>query len=300
MSWQKTILNPWLRWTERTQLARAQEPEKLRRSFEIKARLFFHGPRGMETNWEDIGNTRALRVGGPWVKQDEVVLYFHGGGYVFGSPKVYDAMLGQLSKRLGADAVLVEYPLSPENPYPAALKTARAAYDGLLAQGYRPDQIVMGGDSAGGNLVLVLLAQLLRDKTPLPAGVFALSPLTDLTYSGASFCVNASRDVVLPAERAKDMSEMYLDGHDPADPMVSPVNADFTGAPPVWVNVGDTEILLDDARRVVKAMQGQGVDVQMTIARDLPHVWTLFHNVLPEARDTLDELAAWIRPLLRL
>lgn len=294
MSWQRPILNRWLRLTERTSLARAVEPEKLRRAFELKAKLFFHGPRGMEVTEETLGDMDGLRVGGPWVESGNVILYFHGGGYIFGSPNVYKSMLANLSKRTGMDAVLPVYPLSPEHPYPAALNAARAAYDAMLAQGYRPEQIVMGGDSAGGNLVLALLLQLLRDAAPVPAGVFAFSPITDLTFSGASASVNAARDVVLPIERAADMAEMFLAGQAPTDPMISPVFAEFKGAPPVWMCVGDTEILLDDTRRVVQRMQAQDVAVEMHIERDLPHVWPLFHNLLPEAGATLDQLAGWL------
>jgi acetyl esterase/lipase len=294
MSWQKTLLNPCLRWIERSHMARAKDPDKLRRSLELKARMFFHGPRGMDTKWDNVGGVEALRVSGTWVENDNILLYFHGGGYVFGSPKIYDAMLGHLSKRVGAEAILPKYPLSPETKFPAALNTARAAYDGVRAQGYRPEQIIIGGDSAGGNLALALLAQLLRDGAATPAGAFAFSPVTDMTYSGASISVNASRDVILPAERVVEMAQMFLDGHDPLDPLVSPIHADFTGAPPAWITVGDTEILLDDTRRIVNVMQKQGVDAQMHIERDLPHVWPLFHNILPESRATLDKLADWI------
>jgi monoterpene epsilon-lactone hydrolase len=170
----------------------------------------------------------------------------------------------------------------------------RAAYDDLLVQGYRSAQIVFGGDSAGGNLVLALLAQLLQDGAELPAGVFAFSPLTDLTFSGASFQVNADADVILPAGRAAEMMDYYLDGADPTLPLVSPLFADFSGAPSVWLTVGNTEILLDDTRRLVANMSNQGVDAQMHIEHDLPHVWLIFHNVLPEARTTLDGLAGWI------
>jgi monoterpene epsilon-lactone hydrolase len=203
-------------------------------------------------------------------------------------------MVAQLAKRVGCEAILPVYPLSPENVFPASLNTLRAAYDDLLAQGYRSSQVIIGGDSAGGNLVLALLAQLLQEAADVPAGVFAFSPLTDLTFSGASFQVNADADVILPADRAAEMMDYYLDGADPALPLASPLFADFTGAPSVWLTVGDTEILLDDTRRLVANMSKQGVDVQMHIERDLPHVWPIFHNVLPEARMTLDGLAEWI------
>lgn len=294
MSWQKSILNPFLRAVEKRQMANVKGPSTLRKSFELKSKLFFHAPRGTTMDWIDLGGSQALRIGGDTLDPERVILYFHGGGHVFGSPKTHSAMLAQLAKRVGCEAILPVYPLSPENVFPASLDVLRAVYDGLLAQGMRGGQIVVGGDSAGGNLAMSLLAQLLRDGADLPAGVFAFSPLTDMTYSGASFQFNADADVILPAERATEMAQMYLDGHVALDPFVSPIFADFAGAPPVWLTVGDTEILLDDTRRLAANMQKQGVDAQMHIERDLPHVWPIFHNILPEARTTLDGLARWI------
>tara|TARA_B110000208_G_scaffold121385_1_gene148217 strand:- start:782 stop:1696 length:915 start_codon:yes stop_codon:yes gene_type:complete len=294
MSWWQKLLNPGLKLIEKRHMANAKGPETLRKAFEFKAKFFFHAPRGTTMDWFDLGGTKALRIDGDALNPERVILYIHGGGHVFGSPKTHSAMLAQLAKRVGCEAILPVYPLSPEGVYPKSLNTIRAVYDGLLDQGMSASQIVIGGDSAGGNLALALLAQLLVDKADMPAGVFAFSPLTDMTYSGASFQTNAVADVILPAERAAEMAQMYLDGHDAMDPLASPLFADFAGAPPVWLTVGDTEILLDDTRRLYANMKKQGVDVQMHIEHDLPHVWPIFHHLLPEARATLDGLAGWI------
>lgn len=294
MSWQSVLLNPTLRLVEKRQFERAQDPRALRRSFERKAKILFHPPRGVEFDWVELGNSKTLRIGGDALSPERVIMYVHGGAHVFGSPQTHSAMLAQLAVRVGCEAVLPVYPLAPESLFPSSIDALRGSYDALLEQGWRGAQIVLGGDSAGGNLALGLLAQLLGDKAELPAGVFCFSALTDMTYSGASFTVNASVEAVLPAQRAAQMAEWYLDGHDPKDPFASPLWADFTGAPPVWLTVGDTEILLDDTRRIFTSMKKQGVDVQMHIERDLPHVWPLFHNILPEARATLDGLAGWI------
>lgn len=200
-------------------------------------------------------------------------------------------MVAALAKRAAARAVLPRYPLAPEHPFPAALNHAMAAYRASREQSGR---VVIGGDSAGGGLALALLAQLLANGEPTPDAVFAFSPLTDMTFSGTSFQKNAEADVILPAERAQDMARMYLNGEDPLSPLVSPLLADFTGGPPVWITAGDTEILLDDSRRIVERMQTQGVPVTYVEKTDLPHVWPLFHNILPEARSTMNNLAAWI------
>ncbi len=294
MSWQARVLNPYLRLTEKTHLDRAKEPSDLRRSFERKARLLFHGPRGTNMTWCPCGSDEALHVTPTGADPEKVILYLHGGGYVFGSPDTHSAMLASLAKRAGGKAILPRYPLAPEHSAPAALDQAWACYQDCLSQGISPNRIVMGGDSAGGGLVLALLARLLSEGVETPAGVFAFSPLTDMTFSGASFQSNARADVVLPARRAAEMAGMYLAGRDPAAPDVSPLFADFTGAPDLWLTVGDTEILLDDTRRLAARLTAQNVPVQLHVERDLPHVWPIFHNTLPEARATLDTLAAWI------
>jgi acetyl esterase/lipase len=295
MSWQARLLNPWLRLTEKTHLARARDPRALRRSFEIKARVFFHAPFGTRMAWRTLGTGRALEVTPRGPAGGLTILYFHGGGYVFGSPRTHAAMLATLARRAGAVAILPEYPLAPEAPFPAALDRALDAYHACLADGADPAHLVLGGDSAGGGLVLALLARLIADGAPLPAGVFAFSPLTDLRYSGDSFTANARADVVLPAARAADMVTMYLAGHSPDDPGASPLYADFTGAGPVWLAVGDTEILLDDSRRMADRLAAQAVPVTLTVEADLPHVWPIFHNILPEGRATLEALSVWIR-----
>lgn len=125
--------------------------------------------------------------------------------------------------------------------------------------------------------------------------MFAFSPLTDLTFRGKSFVQNAEVEAVLAAERGAEMIGLYLGDHAGADPAVSPLYAGFKGGPPAWVTVGDTEILLDDARRIVTKLEGDGVDATLVVEHDLPHVWPIFHNVLPEARKTLNELGIWIR-----
>lgn len=155
----------------------------------------------------------------------------------------------------------------------------------------------LGGDSAGGGLALSLTLEILKAGLPRPRGLFLFSPLTDLTFSGASFAANARADVMLPAPRANDMAGMYLQGTDPRDPRALPLFGDFTGAPPVWVTAGTTEILLDDTRRLAKRLAAQGVGVTCRIGHDLPHVRPIFQGFLPEARQTLDDLAGWLTDL---
>ena len=295
MSLARPLLNTWLRFTEKPQLRRASDPDALRRSFETKAKLFFHAPAGTDRRVARVGSIDGLEIRRDQHTDQALVLYFHGGGYIFGSPATHAAMLARFCKEARVRAFLPDYRKAPEHPFPAALDDALEVYDELLAQG--EERIILGGDSAGGGLALALLGQLIATKRALPSGLFAFSPLTDLSFSSASLRENAQSEVVLPADRIAEITDLFLDGHTPTDPRASPVNAEFTGAPPVWLTYSDSEILADDSTQMAARLRSQGVQVTCAEERDLPHVWPIFHNYLPEARTTLRALAGWIKTL---
>ena len=221
-----------------------------------------------------------------------MILYLHGGGYVFGSSDTHRAMLGRLSLLSGLPACLPDYRLAPEHPFPAAVDDALAVNAALAG---RPGGVIIGGDSAGGGLALAVLAEILRQGGACPRAAFAFSPLTDMTFSAPSIAANAGSEVVLPAHRAQEIAELYLVGADPRDPRASPLFADFRGAPPVWLAASDSEILLDDTRRMAERLRKQGVEVHQQIGHDFPHVWPFFQPFLPEARTTLRALAGWLK-----
>jgi len=296
MSACRPVLNFWLRTFEKPYLTRAAGPAEVRQSFERQARLFFYPPLNTHMTWRrPASGPEVLEISTSGVQPDRVIFYVHGGGFVFGSPNTHGAMVAQLAHRIGARAILPRYQLAPEAPFPAAINDVSAAWAALIASGVRPCDVIFGGDSAGGALIFALLGQLCETGGDLPGAVFGLSPLTDLSCSGASFRDNAKCEAVLPADRAGEMVQAYLSGRDPGDPLASPSQADFTGGPPVWLTVGDTEILRDDAHLLAEKLRSCGVAVTLEEQRDLPHVWPIFHNILPEARATLDTLAGWIR-----
>jgi acetyl esterase/lipase len=289
----RPALNAWLRLTEKPYLARVQAPARLRRSFDFKARLFFRRPRQVQVARMDVAGVSCLRLR-RGVAVGRRILYLHGGAYVFGSARSHSAMLGRLLMDLpeGWEVVLPDYRLAPEHPFPSAFDDAVC-----VAQQLGPG-LVLGGDSAGGGLALAVFAHLTQQCSALrPAGAFAFSPLCDIGFSGASLQENAAQDVVLPASRVRDAADMYLQGASAQDPRVSPLFARFEEAGPVWLCAGTTEILRDDALRMAAHLRGQDVPVTCQIEEDLPHVWPLFHNILPEARQTLRDLAAWIAAL---
>lgn len=298
MSLRRHILNLGLRLVEKRFLARADDPVALRAGFERKARFWFRPPRGSHFSKEVLDGVPvcwALGRDVPAGKTGAVILYLHGGGYVFGSSRSHRAMLARLSGLSGLAACLPDYRLAPEHAFPAALEDALAVYIELSAE----REVIIGGDSAGGGLALALLAEILRHGLRRPRGVFCFSPLTDMTFSGDSMASNADAEVMLPVARAGELARMYLRESDPRDPRVSPLFAGFRGAPPVWIAAGDTEILLDDTRRMAARLRADGVRVTEVIARDLPHVWPIFGPLLPEACRTLEEVAGWIRSLSR-
>ncbi|MEL6241779.1 MAG: alpha/beta hydrolase [Pseudomonadota bacterium] len=292
MSWQSRLINPALRLIEKPQLARAKNPRALRRSFEFKARILFRPPRQVSVvDWLDDPGLDVMPRG---ASPDRTILYFHGGGYIFGSPRSHAGLAGQIAVRTGARVILPDYPLAPEHPFPAAFDHALQAYETLLQRVGSPEHIQIGGDSAGGGLALALNAWLAKENGPVPAGCFAFSPLTDLTYSGPSVTENAKIEAYLPAARVWDMARLYLNGADPTDPRASPLFAAFADAAPVWLTVGKTEILRDDSLRIAERIRSDGTSIDLLVEEDLPHVWPIFFSYLPEARSTLDALGQWI------
>lgn len=303
------LLNIALRLFEKRALARGA-PLDIRRSFERKGRVLFGPTRGSVSQWDeltsDMGTSSVLRVRGAGVDDAAArgtLFHIHGGGFVFGSPETHAGMLARLSQLSGMDAILPKYRLAPEHRFPAGFDDIVAAYVAVVDDLGGADKLVLGGDSAGGGLVFSLLHHILEQGLPKPAAIYGMSPLADMHFSGASFADNAKREAILPASRASEMAKMYLGEQSPDNPQVSPMFGVFTGAPPSMIMVGDTEILLDDARRLAKKIEEDGSDVELIIRPDYPHVWPYFHRFLREADADLVKLAefsqASIAPVTR-
>ncbi len=297
------LLNFFLRLVEKPHLHRARDAAKMRRRFERQAKLTFPDP-PFAAFWSAQLAHNGQYLPALWAQAgapvgNGVILYLHGGAYVIGSPSTHRAMLARLSALTGLRAVLPEYRMAPEHPFPAAIEDAHTAYCALLARGYRADQIVLGGDSAGGGLMLALMHVICRGDLPRPGAAFAFSPWTDLTLSGDTIVTNAHADVVLPADRLASLRHMYLGAANPGDPRASPLFGDFTDAPPVFIQVGAREILLDDSRRMVVALKKQGVAAQLDIWPATPHVWQLFQGRLAEADKALVEVADFLGRTLK-
>ena len=229
----------------------------------------------------------------------KVVLYFHGGAYVMGSARTHLAPLSRLARLTGLQIVVPDYRLAPEHPAPAAFQDAVVAHVALLAKGYQPQDIILGGDSAGGGLALALMADLCA-RNLRPAGLFAFSPWTDFAMSGDSLRRNAAIDPALPVGRMRETVDLVLQGFPPQDPRISPLYAPFNAPPPVFVQVGAEEILLDDSFRMAQVLRDAGGQVTCDVWNGCPHVWHMLDGYIPEARAALVATAAFVATLQAL
>jgi len=225
----------------------------------------------------------------------QVILYFHGGAYAVGTAASSVGLASDLARRAGTRLVSVDYRLAPEHPYPAALEDAMAAYRGLLASGQSPSAIAIAGESAGAGLAAATLVALKRAGLALPAAAVMMSPWVDLTLSGDSMIDKAALDPALTPDGLKRRAGDYVGAGDPADALVSPIFADLTGLPPLLVQVGSHEILLDDAMRLAARAAAADVAVTLQVTPQVPHVFQGFASMLDEAGVALTNAGDFLR-----
>jgi acetyl esterase/lipase len=229
-------------------------------------------------------------VGGD--QADVVVLYFFGGGYVVGSPEEDLVITAPIAAALGGRVIAPHYPLSPEHPFPAASDVGLTAYRALLDE-FAPNQIVVAGESAGGNLALVTMLRARDEGLPLPSGLTLMSPFSDLRFTGDSHVANRDPCLPLGDGALRQMADDYRGDGAVDDPLISPIYADFTGFPPTFISSGTRDLLLSDCVRVSAAMRTDGVDVTLRVWEGMWHVFE-FYRELPEARASTAEIAAFI------
>ena len=292
MSFRLRLATLAMRLFVRPRLVRTLTPQAARRDLDFAGRHLFRAPPfllhlpGAAFDWVSVGR----------VRDDRVILYFHGGAYVAGSPLSHAPLLGRISKLSGLAVAAARYPLAPEHPAPAQFDAAVAAHAALMDCGYAPGQIILGGDSAGGGLALALLAELCR-RGQHPAGLFAFSPWTDLAMTGASLVENVGADPVLPVQRMQETVDQLKGNLSVTDPRISPLYARFDAPPPVFLQVGSTEILRDDSRRMAEILVKAGGRVTLQEWPGAPHVWQLLDGYVPEARAALVDLAGFLHGL---
>jgi epsilon-lactone hydrolase len=229
---------------------------------------------------------------------EKTILYFHGGAWLFGWYNTHRMLVGHIAKQARKQALAVDYRLAPEYPFPAALEDCLAAYHYLLGRGIRPDQVIMAGDSAGGNLVITSMLALRAAGEPLPAAGVCISPATDLTADGVSYNVNANKDAILSSGMysrfANILQGSFSGGHDLHDPLLSPIYAELHGLPPLLVQAGEDEILLNSITAFVNKARQEGVQVTYEVWPAMWHVWHIYTPYLPEARYAVYSVSRYI------
>ncbi|MFF5437603.1 alpha/beta hydrolase [Streptomyces achromogenes] len=268
--------------------------EELRAGFKaLMAQMIV--PDGIRVTRTRLGNRSALHVEPDNESGAGTILYFHGGGFVFGSPETALPLTGHLVAKTGFKAYSVDYRLAPEHPFPAAIEDTLSAYRALLDGGTDPSAIAFAGDSAGGGLTVTTCLAARDAGLPLPAAILAFSPGLDATRTGESMDTKEGIDPIFTRKAVEHTGAMYLAGADPYQPLLSPaVLADLTGFPPMLIQVGTNEILLDDSTRLAARGRAAGVDVILDVTADVPHVFQSFAGVLDEADEALDRAALFL------
>ena len=243
----------------------------------------------------NAGGVTAEWVVAEGASDSRVVLYFHGGGYIIGSPRTHRAMLAHMSRDAAAKVLALDYRLAPEHPFPAPVEDAVASYRWLLDEGYDPARIALSGDSAGGGLTVAALVQFRYLGLPIPGAAVCISPWVDMEGLGESMETRAAADPMVMKEGLLLSGKTYLGGADPRAPLAAPLYADLRGLPPMLIQVGDAEVLLDDSTRLAGVAREAGVEVKMDVWDDMIHVWHVFAPILPEGKQAISQAGEFIK-----
>ncbi|MDQ7096625.1 alpha/beta hydrolase [Desulfosporosinus sp. PR] len=288
---QRKAVNEMLR---RPQTSKPKTVEKMRADFAAMMTAM-KVPTDVRITQTALGNRPGLLVEPAQDARLGIILYFHGGGYVFGSPETAMSLTGNLVSRTSIRSVSLDYRLAPEHPFPAALNDALSAYRALLETGVEAKSIAFAGDSAGGGIAVSTCLMAQDAGLPMPAAVVAFSPSLDKTLSGASIDSKAGIDPFFTRKNLAYTTAMYLSGQDPNQELLSPARfANLAGFPPLLLQVGTNEVLLDDSARMAERARAADVDVILDVTADVPHVFQAFAGILDEADQALDRAAFFI------
>jgi acetyl esterase/lipase len=250
-------------------------------------------PKGTHTRAFEANGVAAVRIDVPQARRDRCVLFFHGGGYAFGSAPLYRDFMWRVGTAARASVFYFDYRLAPEHPFPAALDDAIGVYRWLATE-FDPQRIAFVGDSAGGGLVLATMKKLRDQGDALPRAAVAISPWTDLALTGQSLRKNSKADPMLDAAQFPMIAKRYLGEADPHNPYISPLYGDAAGLPPTLIQAGSDEVLLDDAVRMAEAMRAAGCEIELDVWPKMPHVWHLYARILPEGRQAIDRIGQFL------
>jgi epsilon-lactone hydrolase len=271
--------------------AQVSTPQEMRALFEQMA-----APAEADIKCEPVraGGVGAEWISAPGAQRDRAVLYLHGGGYVVGSVKTHRDLMGRLSRAAKARVLGLDYRLAPEHPFPAAVDDSVAAYRWMLQQDLQPSRIAVAGDSAGGGLVIATLVAIRDAKLPIPAAGVCLSPWVDLEGIGESMKTRAQADPVVRRDMLAQMATAYLGGKSARTPLAAPLYADLKGLPPLLIQVGDAETLLDDSNRLADRAREAGVQVKLEVWPEMIHVFQNFASFLPEGQKAIEGIGQYL------
>ncbi|MDJ0813018.1 MAG: alpha/beta hydrolase [Woeseiaceae bacterium] len=255
---------------------------------------------GVDVRRTDFAGMRAEWLTPQAPARGKAMLYLHGGAYVFGNCATHRQLVSYIARSCGVRALVIEYRLAPENPFPAAIEDSLAAYRALRDEGYGPGDIVVAGDSAGGGLVMALLLSLRDAGEEMPAGAVMFSPWLDLTASGESMTTRAKRDPWFKPPDMPIIASYYCEEEEYRNPLVSAVFADVQGLPPIHIQVGDDEILLSDSTRIAEKIEAAGGEVTLDVWPQMFHVFQVFVHQMPESREAIGKLVPYVRSWLHI
>jgi acetyl esterase/lipase len=250
---------------------------------------------GVDIQQETLAGLKCEWLTPEAAPDDLLLLYWHGGAYVMGSCASHRPCVSHIAREAGIKAILPEYRLAPEHPFPAAVEDSVALYRALLERGFDPANIVVAGDSAGGGLSVAMLLSLRTMGLPLPAAAGLLSPWLDLSGQGESMTTRKDQDPWFNPEDLPHVTRYYCDDAELTNPLVSPVFADASGLPRTLIQVGDDELLLSDSERLAKHMRATDGDVEIDVWPGMWHVWQMFIGLMPESRAAVEKLGAFVR-----
>jgi len=267
--------------------------KKERISLEKTARLFRY-KHDLQTISEDINGIPAEWIIPSNIISNRTILYLHGGSYNAGSINTHRVLVANIATASRARGLIIEYRLAPEDPFPASIHDAKLAYEWLIEKGVSPKELIIAGDSAGGGLALALLISIKHDHLRMPAAVVCLSPWTDLTGKGDSNMKNAKKDILLNAENLRKAADIYKGQASIDDPLISPLNGNMEGFPPLLIQVGSDEILLSDSVDLTSKAKAAGVDVSLEIWKGMQHVWQFAGEMVPESKQAINAIGRFI------
>jgi monoterpene epsilon-lactone hydrolase len=243
----------------------------------------------------EAGGVSAEWLSGPRVRDDHAMLYLHGGCYGSGSVETHRELMTRLSIAAGMRVLGLNYRLAPAHPFPAAVEDASAAYRWLIGTGIEPARIALAGDSAGAGLALAATVAIRDEGLALPGALVCISPWVDLAVTGASMETKAVEDPVVSREMLLGWAKLYLGERDPRTPLASPLYADLRGLPPLLIQVGSAEALLDDSIRLAGRASAAGVSTTLEVWPEMIHVWQSFAAILPEGRQAIERIGEFVR-----